>query len=98
MPSKHASTANVVTAVVLRENHKWFALYRRNAFECRKCHISTEDAWNFDIDRGLEVTVVVDESVALNVEGAPDVKGLYSRCTIQRRRGNKQFVKISSKN
>lgn len=96
MPSKHASTVAGVSAVVIRENHKWFALYRRNAFECRKCHISSDDAWNFDIDRGLEVTVVVDETVALNVEGNPDPKGAYSRCAIQRRRGNKQFVKIAS--
>ncbi len=94
MPSKHASTVSGVAAVVIRENHKWFALYRRNDFECRKCHLSSDDAWNFDIDRGLEVTVTVDETVALNVEGKPDPKGAYSRCEIQRRRGNKKFIKI----
>lgn len=94
VPSKHAVAANIKTAIVVRENHKWFAVYKRNAFESRRCHLSQDDTWNFDIDRGLEITVEVDEAVTLDIDGNPDPKGMCVSCKIQRRKGNKCYVKI----
>lgn len=73
-------------AIVLRENQQWFALYRRNAFECRKCTLTDEDAWNFDIDRNLSITVTVDERTDT------------PHCKIVRRKGNKKFVCVTKIN
>ena len=95
VPKKTKSSSKLVKSVVLRNpqstgvegivqrtNQQWQAVYRRNAFECRSCNISPEDAWNFDIVRGLPVTLDVDET------------GPETVCRITRRKGNKMFVRV----
>ena len=66
--------ANSIKAVVLRENQHWFAV-----FDNQRLPISDTCAWNFDIESGLPIVILLDEA---------------GQCRIIHKKNNKKYVRI----
>jgi hypothetical protein len=78
---KKKKPKDAVDATVGLADHEWMVTYTTSENTAIVLRVSEEDAWNFDIERGLKVQITND----------PEKEGF---CKIHSKQGNKKYVTV----